>query len=175
MKAETGKRTWLARAGVFGGAAMLAAAVTACASPGGAAQGGAAGGGQPTVSATSSAPAGALPKPSCGSALTHGLNANTRMLRSDKGALTCFQAAAKSCKTASLAVTEMGVDTGINNVLAIAPSGSGCQVTWWHQGYSANGGGSKGTVGSTACQLGTVTTTGVTLSCAGEKVLVPVG
>ncbi len=174
MNVKTGKRTWLGRAGVFGAAAVAAVTVAACASPGGVT----AGGGQPTkpsVSPTTPAGASALPKASCGSALTHGLNGSTQLLRSDKGALTCFQAAAKTCKTAGLAVTEMGVDTGTNAVITIEPAGSGsaCQVTLWHQAYSANGGGSKGKVGSTACTLGTVTNAGVTLSCAGQKVLIP--
>jgi hypothetical protein len=115
-------------------------------------------------------------KASCGRALTHGLNSDTQMLSSDKGALTCFQKAAKTCTAASLAVTVMGVDTGTSDVLAIDPAGtpgSGCQVTWWHQAYSANNGGSRGTVGSTPCRLGAVTSADVTLSCAGQTLLIP--
>ena len=54
----------------------------------------------------------ALPKASCGSAVTHGLSAATQILSADKGALNCFHVAARDCKTASLEVTEMGVDTG---------------------------------------------------------------
>lgn len=182
MNVKTGKRTWLRPAGLLG-AAVAAVTVAACASPGGAAAGGvAAGGGQPTVTRsvppttpTTPASASALPKASCGSALTHGLNSRTQMLRSDSGALGCFQAAAKTCTAAGLAVTEMGVDTGTSDVFTIEPGGSasGCRVTLWHQSYSANGGGSKGNVGSTACQIGSVTSTGVTLSCAGKQVLIP--
>ena len=168
MNETTGKRTWLRRAAVFAGAVVLAAGVAACASPGGSTPGG---GGHPTKSPGT--PVTALPKASCGSTLTHGLNGSTQLLRSDKGALTCFHTAAKSCKAAGLAVTEMGVDTGTNEVIIIEPSGSGCRVTLWHQAYSANGGGSTGAVGSTQCTIRAVTGTDVTLSCAGQKLLIP--
>jgi hypothetical protein len=122
------------------------------------------------VSPTTFAGAGALPKASCGSALTHGLNSRTQLLRSDPGALSCFHTAAKACKTAGLAVTEMGVDTGTNDVIIVEPSGTACRVTLWQQGYSANGG-SKSKVSATPCRLGTVTNTGVRLSCAGDNLL----
>jgi hypothetical protein len=175
MDKTTGKRTWLRRAGALCGAAVVMAGIAACASPGGSV----AAGGQPSVrpSATPSKTPGtavkALPKASCGSALTHGLNSQTQLLRSDPGALTCFHGAAKTCKTAGLAVTAMGVDTGTNNVITIERTGSGCEVTLWHQAYSANGGGFKGKVATTTCKLSTVTGGGVTLSCAGVKVLIP--
>jgi hypothetical protein len=158
---------------MLGAAAMLALAVAACASPGTSAPGDGVKPTKPSVSPTTTHGASALPKASCGSALTHGLNSRTQLLRSDPGALTCFHVAAKACKTAGLAVTEMGVDTGTNNVITIERTGSGCQVTLWHQAYSANGGGLKFKVGSTACQLATVSGSGVTLTCAGEKVLIP--
>jgi hypothetical protein len=116
-------------------------------------------------------------KASCGRAITHGLNSDTQMLSSDSGALTCFQKAAKTCTAASLGVTVMGVDTGTSDVLAIDPagtSGSPCQVTWWHQAYSANNGGSKDTAASTPCHVDTVTSAEVTLSCAGRgTMLIP--
>ena len=170
MNTAGGKRVWPRRLSVFGGAIALLAAVAACAAPGSTSLRG-------SGSASPGGPQSAMPtKASCGRAVTHGLNSDTQMLSSDKGALTCFQKAAKTCTAASLGVTEMGVDTGTSDVLAIDPagsSGSGCQVTWWHQGYSANNGGSKGAVASTACQLGTVTSAGVTLSCAGRTLLIP--
>jgi len=173
MDGTMGRRTWLRRAGVSGGAAVIAVAVAACASPGGSVPGG---GGQPTgpsVSPATFAGAGALPKASCGSALTHGLNSRTQLLRSDPGALSCFRTAAKACKTAGLAVTEMGVDTGTSDVIIVEPSGADCRVTLWQQGYSANGGGSKSKVSATPCHLGTVTNADVRLSCAGENLLIP--
>jgi hypothetical protein len=117
------------------------------------------------------------PVASCGRAVTHGLNSDTQMLSSDKGALTCFQQAAKTCTAASLGVTVMGVDTGTSDVLAIDPAGtpgSRCQVTWWHRAYSANNGGSAGKVGSTLCHVGTVTSAEVTLFCVGRgTMLIP--
>jgi hypothetical protein len=173
MDGKTGKRTWLRWAGVCGGAAVLALAATACAST----TSGQGGNGidtvKPSVSPTTAKAVSALPKASCGSALTHGLNGRTQLLRSDPGALTCFHGAAQTCKTAGLAVTEMGVDTGTNNVITIERTASGCAVTLYHQAYSANGGGFKSKVASTTCQLSTVTGGGVTLSCAGVKVLIP--
>jgi hypothetical protein len=173
MDGATGKRTWLRRAGVSGGAAMIAVAVAACASPGGSAPGG---GGQPTrpsVSPTTFADAGALPKASWVRLLTHGLNSRTQLLRSDPGALSCFRTAAKACKAARLAVTEMGVDSGTSDVIIVESSGAACRVSLWQQGYSANGGGSKSKVSATPCRLGTVTNAGVRLSCAGENLLIP--
>jgi hypothetical protein len=170
MNATGGKRVWPRRLSVFGGAIAVLAAVAACASPGSTSPGG-------SGSASPGGQQSAMPPvASCGRAVTHGLNSDTQMLSSDKGALTCFQKAAKTCTAASLGVTVMGVDTGTSDVLAIDPagtSGSRCQVTWWHQAYSANNGGSAGKVGSTPCQLGTVTSAGVTLSCAGRTLLIP--
>ncbi|TVZ03242.1 hypothetical protein EAS64_22705 [Trebonia kvetii] len=156
---------------------VAAAALAGCAA--GAATAGP--GGQPTPTtrhtpAKTPTPTGtptALPKASCGRASTHGLNTATQVLSADKGSLTCFQAAARACKTASLAVTEMGVDTGTNHVFAIEPGGKGCAVTDLSQGYSANFGGSHSKIGTTQCTVATVTGGGVTLACGGEKVLIP--
>lgn len=155
--------------------AVAVAALAGCAA--GAATAGP--GGQPTPRTQhtpAKTPAGtptALPKASCGRASTHGLNTATQVLSADKGALTCFQAAARACKTASLAVTEMGVDTGTNHVFAIDPGGKGCAVTDLSQLYSANFGGSHGKVGSTRCNVAAVNSSGVVLACDREKVLIP--
>ena len=126
-----------------------------------------------TPTKTTNGTPGALPKATCGQALTHGLNAATQMLSADKGALNCFHVAARNCKTASIGVTEMGVDTGTKHVFAIKPGGKGCEVTELSQGYSANFGGRHGKIGSTPCSVATVTGGGVTLACGGEKVLIP--
>jgi hypothetical protein len=147
---------------VLAGAAVLAGcAAASSARPGP--------GGQrtPTTAAT------ALPHASCGAAVTHGLNAATQVLSAGKGTLSCFHAAARYCKSASIAVTEMGVDTGTNHVFAIEPGGKGCAVTELSQSYSANFGGSKGKIGSTPCTVTATGGGGVTLACAGEKVLIP--
>src|SRR5215469_13888645 len=127
MNTAGGKRVWPRRLSVFGGAIALLAAVAACAAPGSTSLRG-------SGSASPGGPQSAMPtKASCGRAVTHGLNSDTQMLSSDKGALTCFQKAAKTCTAASLGVTVMGVDTGTSDVIAIDPpgaSGSGCQATW---------------------------------------------
>lgn len=136
-------------------------------------------GGQPTPTTKhtpAKTPTGrptALPKASCGSAVTHGLSAATQILSADKGALNCFHVAARDCKTASLEVTEMGVDTGTNHVFAIEPGGKGCTVTRLSQLYSANFGGSHGKIGSTRCSVAAISGGGVTLACDGQKVLIP--
>ena len=114
-----------------------------------------------------------LPHASCGSAVTHGLSAATQILSADKGALNCFHVAARDCKTASLAVTEMGVDTGTDHVFVVEPGGNGCTVTRLSQLYSANFGGSHGKIGSTRCSVATISGGAVTLVCDGEKVLIP--
>jgi hypothetical protein len=115
----------------------------------------------------------ALPHASCGAAVTHGLNIATAILSADKGTLNCFHVAARDCKTASIAVTELGVDTGTNHVFAIEPGSKGCAVTELSQSYSANFGGSRGKIGSTSCSVAAVGGAGVTLACAGKKVLIP--
>src|SRR5215469_1023316 len=98
-----------------------------------------------TTSCSAGQPA-TLPQASCGHAGTHGLSGSTQFYQADKGALTCFATAARQCKSGSIAITEMGVDTGTNYVFGIAPGKAPCQATEWSQYYSANGGGSQGSV-----------------------------
>jgi hypothetical protein len=120
-------------------------------------------GGQPT----------ALPHATCGSAVTHGLSAATQLLSAGNGSLSCFQTAARHCRPASLAVTEMGTDTGTNYVFTVEPGGAGCPVTELSQPYSANFGGSQGTITTTHCRVAAVTAAGVTLGCGTQDLLVP--
>lgn len=110
---------------------------------------------------------------SCGSATTHFLDGHTQVLSADRGALTCFAKAARECKSASLRVTEMGVDTGTDFVFIIELGQGSCQVTEQSQDYSANFGGSQGAVRTHSCQLIGVTSSGVTLSCGGQRMLIP--
>ncbi len=115
----------------------------------------------------------ALPHATCGSATTHFLDAGTQVLSADKGSLGCFETAARHCRAASLAVTEMGTDTGTDYVFTVQPGGAGCPVTELSQAYSVNFGGSQGTITTTRCQVAGVTAAGVRLGCAGQSVLVP--
>jgi hypothetical protein len=115
----------------------------------------------------------ALPHASCGSASTHFLSSDTRILRADPGALACFVRAARECRSASLGVTELGVDTGTDYVFTIAPGGTSCQVTEERQDYSANFGGSQDAVTTVPCRRTAVTGTGVALNCGGRDVVVP--
>lgn len=153
MRERPGWPRWPAKAG--------AGAVTAAVL--GMAAAGCSGGGQPT----------ALPRATCGSATTHFLDAATQFLSADKGSLGCFETAARHCRAASLAVTEMGVDTGTSYVFTVEPDGTACQVTELSQAYSAHSGGSPGAITTTDCRVAGVTTAGVTLGCAGRSVLVP--
>jgi len=115
----------------------------------------------------------ALPHASCGSASTHFLTSDTQVLRADPGALTCFVRAARECRSASLGVTELGVDTGTDYVFTISPGGTSCQVTEERQDYSANFGGSQDAVSTVPCRRTAVTGTGVALNCGGRDVLIP--
>jgi hypothetical protein len=144
-------------------AAALGTTVTGCAAAAGSVADKPLATGQPT----------ALPRAVCGVASTHALSDATQILYAGKGALTCFDAAARQCRTASIEVTEMGVDTGTNHVFAITAGARPCQVTELSQPYSANGGGSTGTVGSVSCRLRSATNAGVLLSCAGQELMIP--
>ena len=114
-----------------------------------------------------------LPKASCGSATTHLVDRDTQVLAADPGALTCFGAAARACRPASVEVDEMGTDTGTTYLFAIGRGGTACQVTELSQDYSANFGGSTGPVTAVTCRGTAVTGRGVTLTCAGQEVLIP--
>jgi hypothetical protein len=115
----------------------------------------------------------AVPPATCGSAATHFLDAQTRLVAADKGALTCFRSAALSCRAASIKVTDIGVDTGTDYVFVIEPGGRPCPVTELRQAYSANFGGSHGRVSRVSCRRLGVAASGVVLSCAGQRVLIP--
>jgi len=117
--------------------------------------------------------AATLPRATCGSASTHGLSSGTQVLSADNGSLTCFAAAARHCASASIAITEMGTDTGTNYVFAIGRAGAACRATELSQSYSVNFGGSTGAIDSVPCRLAAVTSVGVMLSCGGQDVLVP--
>ena len=114
-----------------------------------------------------------LPKASCGSATTHFLTRHTRLLGSDPGSLTCFLRAARVCRSASLHVTEMGVDAGTEYIFSIEPGGSSCRVTEWRQDYSANFGGSQSEVTAAPCLRTAVRPKAVLLTCSGRDVLIP--
>jgi len=117
--------------------------------------------------------AATLPRASCGSATTHFLTGHPRVLSADPGALTCFVRAVRHCETASLGVTEMGVDTGTDYVFAIKPGTTPCQITELSQDYSANFGGSQSAVSTVPCRRTAVTSSGVALRCGGRDVLIP--
>ncbi len=115
----------------------------------------------------------ALPHASCGGAVTHTLDGSTQALGADRGALTCFTAAARHCREASIEITEMGTDTGTSFVFRIGAGGTPCQVTELSQDYSANFGGSAGPVVTTSCRVAAVTGNGVLLGCGQDRVLIP--
>jgi len=114
----------------------------------------------------------ALPRASCGSAVTHRLDEGTRALSADPGALACFSAAARDCRAAGIEITETGTGTGTSFVFSTGP-GPRCQATELSQAYSANFGGSAGPVTPVPCRLAAVSGAGVTLGCGGHDVLIP--
>lgn len=114
-----------------------------------------------------------LPHASCGSATTHGLAGHTQILSADPGALSCFGTAARECRAASIEVTESGVDTGTRHVFTIDQAATTCQASQLSQPYSANGGGRTDPVQTTRCDHITVTSRGVTLTCNGQDLLIP--
>ena len=129
--------------------------------------------GQPTTGHPTTGTPTALPQASCGGATTHQLSGATQVFRADAGALSCFAAAARQCQSASIAITEMGVDTGTKYVFAIAPGKANCPATEWSQRYSANFGGSKQfKVVVTHCSTA-ARPDGVTLGCGGQDILIP--
>src|ERR1700722_4351058 len=158
----------LAVAGVLG---AVLAAMTSCSAHG------PAGSVRPPTHPASgrpTAPPAALPQASCGEAVTHDLSRVTQVFRADTGALSCFATAARQCASASIAVTEMGVDTGTDYVFAVVPGKARCQATEWSQFYSASSGGAKyGKVVVTQCSAA-AGTDGVLLGCAGQALLIPV-
>jgi hypothetical protein len=114
----------------------------------------------------------ALPQASCGRVITNQSGVLTTV-GTNADALTCFAAAARGCKAASIAVTEMSVDTGTRFLFTIDPGGTPCRVTEAYQWYSANFGGSSGPITSMPCRLTAVTGKGVMLICGGQDVLIP--
>jgi len=160
----------LAVAGMLG---AVLAAMTSCAAHGSAGPTGPTG--HPTAKPpTATAPPTALPRASCGEAGTHELSSTTQFFRAGKGTLSCFATAVRQCQSASIAITEMGVDTGTKYVFAVVSGKAPCQATEWSQAYSANFGGSKHfKVVVTQCSA-TAGTDGVKLGCGGQNLLIPV-
>jgi hypothetical protein len=114
-----------------------------------------------------------LPQATCGKATTHDLSRVTEVFQADKGALPCFATAARQCQSASIAITEMGIDTGTSYVFAVVPGKTPCQATEWSQYYSANFGSSKKyKVVVTPCSA-TAGPDGVLLGCGGQRLLIP--
>jgi len=113
----------------------------------------------------------ALQRATCGWAITRFLNSDTQLFRAAPGALTCFVKAARACKSASIEVTEMGVDTGTVYVFIIEPGQPSCRVLEQRQYYSANFGHSA--VSTLQCRRIAVTHRGVTLTCGRRVVLLP--
>jgi hypothetical protein len=113
-----------------------------------------------------------LPQASCGRVITHQLDSDTQLYSPDPAALACFSTAAQECTDASITVTAMGVDAGINYVFILKPGRTPCPVTELSQSYGGPAG-STGPVTSLPCRITTVTARAVNLSCGGQDVLIP--
>ena len=114
-----------------------------------------------------------MPQATCGTVVTHLLTDHTQLLQAYHGALTCFSAAARKCRSASIAVWEMGVDAGTSYVFSIDPGGTACQATQLSQDRGFNFGGSLSQITTTQCPKITATGNGVNLHCGGADVLIP--
>jgi hypothetical protein len=112
-----------------------------------------------------------LPHASCGRAWTHLLDSSNHFLGAEPGALGCFSTAARRCSSASIAVTEWGIDTGTNYVFVIASGRPLCKVTELSRDYGLVKGLSP--VTSVACRLTAVASEGVMLNCGGQGLLIP--
>jgi hypothetical protein len=95
------------------------------------------------------------------------------LLSAEPGALPCFDVAVRNCRAASIAVTAMGVDAGTHYVFIVKPAASRCQVTEQRQFYLVSGGIRRGPLRTTSCQVAAATGQGVTLSCDGQRLLIP--
>lgn len=113
----------------------------------------------------------ALPKATCGSAITRALNADTVVIAADPGALSCFDGAARACDPAALQVVARGIDAGTTYVFRIESGGSACRVTELSQTYVEPR--RHGPVKSVSCERTGVSAVGVNLSCEGQDVLIP--
>lgn len=114
-----------------------------------------------------------LPQAGCGSASTHLVDGRTQLLSADPGALTCFSAAARVCRSASIRVDAWGTDTSSSYVFTIEPGGAACQVTELSQDHWANFGGGRSRVSARPCRRTAVTGRGVSLRCDGQDLLIP--
>lgn len=111
---------------------------------------------------------------SCGSATARFLDERTELLSAKPGALPCFDAAARNCRSASISVTTMGVDAGTKYTFAIEPGTGPCQATEQSQLYLVSGGLRHGPVMTTHCRIALATAKSVTLNCNGRDILIPV-
>lgn len=116
----------------------------------------------------------APPRVGCGSAITRTLDDRTVLLSASPGALPCFAAAARNCHSATITVTAMGVDAGNHYVFGIEPGTRPCLVTERSQFYMVSGGTRHGPVTTTHCRIAATDAGGVTLSCGGRQILIPV-
>lgn len=115
-----------------------------------------------------------LPRTTCGTVTTHLLDSDTVLLQADPGALACFRAAARNCRSASIGVWEMGVDAGTRYVFTIDSGGTGCQATQLSQAVGFNFGGSHSNITAARCRKVAVISRGVVLYCgAGQTDLIP--
>lgn len=118
----------------------------------------------------------ATPRPSspphttCGHAAVGG--PEHAVVSSGGSALTCFVAAVRRCRAASVSVTEFSVDTGTDLVATIEP-GTPCRARYVSQAYTANFGGEEFPASTTDCDV-SVTPVGVHFHCAGLDDDVPV-
>lgn len=76
-----------------------------------------------------------MPTATCGGVVEQMGSSGLRIHEEGPGALACFRHAAESCQSASLLVTEAGVDTGTNDVIALRRTHGTCTARVTEQTY----------------------------------------
>ena len=74
-----------------------------------------------------------------------------RVAGDPSGPEDCLWQAWTRCQPATLVYTVFGVDTGDTHTVTVQPNNGGCEVRDAAQGYSANGGGSRGLITTYTC------------------------
>jgi hypothetical protein len=113
----------------------------------------------------------ALPQASCGKISTDPMTGS--LADSDQGTLTCFDAAARACKAASIGVRVMSTDTWTDYVFTVESGVTPCHVSELSQFTLYTGDEHHGGISSGGCLLTAVTRRDVMLACAGQQVLIP--
>jgi len=112
-----------------------------------------------------------MPKATCGGVGTQHGSSGASFHEWDPGALACFREAATSCRDASLLVTDSGVDTGTDDVIALHRGHAACTARVTDQSFWLD---KKGPISRFVCDQVHVDDSGETVACGnGAKFSIP--